>query len=406
MKKKPLQRSTRFALLLLGFELLFWSYLIISRSRYLDNYFVNDYQNTAMDFFNMLANLFSGHPYDNDANYPAMVFLILRILNHLVPVIPDGGSGFFLRNYMPAQLAYILLSLLTILSIWEIFRYFSNSIALENYLFSLSFILSGPFIFSVERGNFILLSYLFLLLFFSCYDSPKKSIRYLGYLALAFSASIKIYPALFGIIILGKVHWKEVFGAVALGITVFIAPFFAFDGIASVKAMLNGILLSSDLQGNIGMGYNFSFSNLLKILSAVLLFSIPVNDLLLRIIPFGLCMLIFLFNTERWKKIFAIALLCIWLPEFSYTYTLLFLTIPLFFFLKDTETESVLVRTIYSVLFLIIVSPLALPSLSCFDTPGVKFPLSAATLLINFSIISICIILIITGIFKFKEVHS
>lgn len=52
-----------------------WIILAISHGNILDSYFVNDYHDTSMDYFNMVSYLDEGNPYIMDANYPPMCFL-------------------------------------------------------------------------------------------------------------------------------------------------------------------------------------------------------------------------------------------------------------------------------------------------------------------------------------------
>ena len=54
-----------------------------------------------------------------------------------------------------------------------------------------------------------------------------------------------------------------------MGILVFVMPFFEFGGIADIKEMLQGIVISSEMQGKMGMAYNFSLSNILKICQSI-----------------------------------------------------------------------------------------------------------------------------------------
>ena len=165
---------------------------------------MNDFTNTSMDYFNMLSNLYTLKPYSANANYPAMCFLILRVLYHMIPLVPEGNDGFYLRNYMPAQLGYIIYTIVLILGIYELLTAFCKKNEAENKLIAFSIIISGPFIFTLERGNIILVALLFLLLYVLLYNSDNRKYRYLAYIALAISASIKIYPALFGLMIIYK----------------------------------------------------------------------------------------------------------------------------------------------------------------------------------------------------------
>lgn len=380
-------------------ELLFWVITLYNRGQLLDSYFINDFYDTSMDYFNMLASIEGLDPYAQNTNYPAMCFLLWRILYHIVPYTVENQNGFFLKSFMPAQLGYILFSLLSIVIIRDLLKLNLNASAFEKSLLSLSLLLSGPFLFTLERGNIILLSFLFLLIFIQFYNADKKYIRFLSYIALAISASIKIYPALFGIMILNKKRYKEALITVILGILFFLLPFWAFGGFNSFLNMLHGISISSAIQSNRGMGYNFCFFNLIKIFFALLGIAVNHIPVFVKIIPTLFCVLIYSCNKEEWKKLYAITLLCIWIPDFSYTYTLILFLIPLISYLKEENLFSTRKHCVFSILYLIIFLPMALPIVPQLDVVNAKFPLNMPTLIINLAITFMSILLLLDGIY-------
>lgn len=403
MKKKikSLQKKCNanclFAVILIIIIAMYWLFMIFSRCTFVEGYFMNDFTNTSMDYFNMLSNLYSLKPYADNANYPAMCFLILRVLYHMIPLIPEGNDGFYLRNYMPAQLGYIIYTIVLILGMYELLKSFCKGGEIEKKLIAFSIIISGPFVFTLERGNIILVSLLFLLFFVLLYNSENRKYRYLAYIALAFSASIKIYPALFGLMIICRKRYWEAIHTLILGVLIFFAPFWAFDGIESLKTMIYGIFLTSDIQGNLGMGYNFSFTNLIKIFFAFGGKLVEHVNGFTKVIPLLICIAIFLLCREEWKKLFAIALLCIWLPEFSYTYMLLLFIVPLIVYLRNNILMCSITDYFYRFLFIVIFVPLPLPQILEMDFENIKFPINYSTIIINIAIALMSLILVFDG---------
>lgn len=285
----PLLVFTFFSTLLI---ILYWTTMIWTRSDLIHTYYVNDYTDTYMDYYNMLANMYdSSHPYLHNANYPAMCFLVWRVLYHMIPLSLDASNGFFLRCYLPATLGFILYNTFVLLAIYQTLNSLIKTDRISRHLLSICLLLSGPFTFALERGNMILLSFLFSLLFFCLYNAPQKGTRCLGYLCLALAASIKIYPALFGLFIINRKNFFEVIFAIVTGIFTFILPFFCFEGVKSIRDFLPGIMYASTLQGDSGAGYNFSLKNLLKIFS--LLCKHDFTDYYKPI--FAICLLLCLF---------------------------------------------------------------------------------------------------------------
>lgn len=398
--KKKVNLNLIFSIGLLGCITIYWGIMIITRSKLIDTYYVNDFTNTYMDYFNMLANLSNLNPYENDANYPAMCFLIWRVMMHMIPIDAVYEDGFFFREYLPATLGYIVYSVIIVVAVWEILKNYIIGNKLEKLIISASIILSGPFIFTIERGNIIILSFLFLLAFCCLYQSEKKAVRYVGYFCLAMSAAIKIYPAIFGVMLLikKKASWKEILATIIMGVIVFILPFFFFEGFQSLSDMVNGIFFASNLQANWGMGYNFCFSNLIKIVASLMgvLYEQIAGGY--KIIGIIVCVFIFLLNEAEWKKLFALALTCIWIPDFSYTYTLILFIPALIAYFNSQKYYKDITSVIYRMLFLIIFMPIALPSMSRLDYEGAKFPLSYSTLIINIAIVLMVVCLLFDGI--------
>lgn len=393
--------------MILSFEILYWIVQFFMCGKWIDTYFSNDLNDTGMDFFNMLSNIFYADPYKFNSNYPALCFIIWRILFHIMPINDNCGDSFYLRTYMPAQLGYILFNLFCIILIWEMVKLICKDLEVNTVLFAIVVAMSGPLLFTIERGNIIILAFAMLLVFFAFYDSEKKWQRYVAYVALAVSASVKIYPALFGILILLKRRYKEAAITMIIGIIVFLTPFFCFGGINSIKSMLNGIMMTSTDNISLGNNYNFSMRNVLNIISDYLGSNVNISSLIVLFVSVAICFGLFAISKKTWQRILAISMLCIWIPAFSYTYTLLFLIIPFLYFLKEEKINSY--RYIFLICYIIIMCPIALPLVGRFNLQGVKFPLGYPTLIINVAIIILIISSLIESIvlyFKWKLINK
>lgn len=407
MKFKMIIKDNMAVLMLLIMEAIYFGFIILSRSMYLQSYMINDYFDGGMDYYNMLALLGDGDPYCKLANYPAMCFLILKFFYHVVPLniacSDNGNSASFFRNYLPTQLPYMILIIIIILITYNLIIYFYKKNGIEcSAIVPITLILSGPMMFAIERGNFILIAFVFSYIYIALYDNSNKYMRIIGYISLAIAASIKIYPAIFGILTLLKRRYKETLLLLLLGIVIFIMPFFAFNGLDSLKSMLDGIAVSSELQGNFGCGYNFSLSNMINIIT--ILFSIDISNkvvISIKICTLLFCLIFIIASKEEWKKIYFISLIMIWTPEFSYTYTLIFLIIPFVMLLvqpnKDAWDKSFLG------LFVIALSPYALPILDSIDISDAKFPLTLPTLIINIGIVMLAINISINSLMDLRK---
>lgn len=387
---------------LIVIEIMYWIFIIAHRGLWVDSYFSNDMNDTGMDYFNMLKISVNKNPYYLNSNYPAMCFFFLKILYHIMPIdYADDLNSFELRSYMPAQIGYIMFSLLCIVIIWEFSKIIFGDTKQNCYLCAISIILSGPFLFALERGNMIILSVAFLMVFIAFYDSDNWRLRMVAYIMLGLSASLKIYPALFGLILFRKKEkkFKEIIITIFIGFLIFLMPFLFLDNGKSLKYMVNGILISSGEQSNLGMNYNFSFFNLQKIMSSLIFNDLsyqPINSI---IIPILICLFIFTLSKEKWKQLFAISLLCVWIPKFSYTYCLLLFILPFILYCRDNKNKGVLTM-IYNIFFIVILAPSALPIVKNSDIENAKFPLTYSTIIINICIAFFAILIVFEILFS------
>lgn len=159
-------------------------------------------------------------------------------------------------------------------------------------------------------------------------------------------------------------------------------------------------MVTSSESVSLGSNFNFSIANLNIIINKALHIQIP--NFICICGALVLCILLYIFGDKLWKKILAITLLCIWLPAFSYTYTLIFLIIPFIFFVKDHREEKAFY--LYALSYFAILIPMALPTVQGFDESSAKFPLGYPTLIINAVIVLLCVVSLIEGIIvKNKE---
>lgn len=384
-----LQLNRIFIVLLLFGDIIFWLMQMIVHGEWMDGYFLDNSHDTGMDYFNMLACLDKHNPYKMQVNYPPMCFLILKFMYRFVPTSLRGedANGFYYRELMHAQIIYVLCMFVISFCIFELVKYSYIGSDRDKKLFACGVLLSGPFLFTLERGNLIIVSFVCLLIFINFYDSEKRWKRWCAYLALSFSAAIKIYPAFFGILIIYRKRYKEAIQTVIVGLIIFVAPCLIFGGMEIFQRMFLGMSAATDLQKAYGMGSNFSFSNLIKIVGAVGGNVIELNNVIRLIIPLIVCCIVYICSKEEWKKIYSIALMCIWIPDFSYTYTLLLFVLPLISFLR-THKESNYFIYLYGLLFIIILIPLCLPKMGYLEptTDVVMLSLTMSTLIENVAI--------------------
>ncbi len=311
-----------------------------------------------MDWFGELHRIQTGiYTGDDIANYPAFCFLIFKFFYSFIPE-HDGQvyDDFTIRATQPAVVPFFILMTILIFAFYHIFRYqLRNKTIFEREGMAIVLLLSAPYVCLFERGNLITISLVCTFLYLMLYDSDSKELRLLSYVCLSVASAIKIYPALFGILTLLKKRNLETVLLIFMGASTFFLPFFAFGGLNAFQAFLNSIIKSFNLYPDeYGFGYDFSIYNFERMLLSLFKgYQIEATNVSRIVIT--LCLIIaFLFSNDSWKKFCVLSLAIVFLPKFSYFYTVCFLAMPLLYLL---QTPAKKIHYLYLCEFLLIYVP-------------------------------------------------
>lgn len=393
----------------------YWVAMMLTHSANIDAYFHSVRTDTGMDYFNMMASLREKNPYDLNVQYPALCFLFWKIMRRLLKLPQEGdyGDSSYLRINSLVQLGYILFIVISLLIIWEIIRQSAKTKTIFQVMFSFALVLSGPMFYLLERGNILLISLVCTMLFMVCYDSPRTSIRFLSYCCLAVAAAIKIYPAIFGILVVRKKRYAETAELIVLGILTFLLPFLAFGGLNSALKMINSYFGFSGNVATLGLGYNFSIPNLVKIIAAMGGHIVTKTSGWLTLIVFAFCIFLFVVSRQEWQQLYALTLCCIWPFEFSFTYMLVFMFLPIisFFFRKDEKQYDMPgMQIVYGILFALIMIPYPFPLLESVNKvlsdERLQYPVSLGQIIVYISLILIAGMIIIENVIVNRRKNS
>lgn len=408
LKRSAFAPVAVFSVAVLLFTALYWAVMLFSKSAWIDSYFLADHKDTGMDYFNMLANSGLKNPYTENSNYPAMCFFFLKIMRHLIPPedIASMNDGFDYKENMIAQLGYFLFVFVSIMIIAISVKIIVKGNDIINTLLIASLIFSGPMFFLLERGNILLIVIALTMLFCALYDSDNKYLRYIAYVSLAIAAAIKIYPAVFGLLLIKRRRYKDAAILAVIGIAVFVLPFFAFGGFSSLGKMLTGMTAANAENVGSGFGYNFSLTNILRILAVFLGKHIETVPKLIVYSGVFALLIGFVIARKEWQQLFFLSMICLWTPFFSYTYSLVLLFLPVLSFLRELSVkEKNMLTAVYMILFVIVMVPHALPlaekfNYNLYSTHSVRLPLSYSTIIINLALIIISAIIIIENVYS------
>ena len=162
-------------------------------------------------------------------------------------------------------------------------------------------------LYSFDRGNIVWFCMAFLMVYIFTYDNKNKILREIGLISLAIATSIKIYPVVFGLMLLFDKRWAEAKRCIIYGVLIFFVPFLCFGGFSEFTVLLSNLTNASNFLGSIGHGYRLNFSNTVYGVFDVLQRRGPRIDKLLQYALYAFYVFylpcIFLAR-ERWKKIF------------------------------------------------------------------------------------------------------
>ena len=158
------------------------------------------------DFFETLMNAEYLRPYSDGAIYPAFVYLVFYPLSKL--------TGFGIHSIGIIGIYFFLI--FTILY-WIILSKIADANQMEKVAILAVLLMSPGYIFLIDRGNIVIMTATMIAAFLYLYlDNNSGAFRYqrLNYFIsicfLCFAVCMKLYPVLFGLILLKKRDWKNI----------------------------------------------------------------------------------------------------------------------------------------------------------------------------------------------------
>lgn len=227
----------------------------------------------------------------------------------------------------------------------------------ERVVFSILTLFTVPFIYQFERANIIFLSLIFSMCFFLWYDCENKYMRELSYIALAFAAGIKIYPAIYGVLVIKKGRYKDALRLIIYGILLFILPFAVYGNIGdNLLAFVENLTNTSEGFNMTRIGCQLDFESISKYLFYFLGDKrIFVSRIITTFLAFSGIVGVLVLD-DGWKNVLLMTCLLIGIPGISYTYTAIFMVIPVIIYLDSKEKSAK--DIIYGLGMLLVIIPL------------------------------------------------
>lgn len=327
---------------------------IVYNARLFESFLFFNFHDSFMDYFNCLYGYNAGNPFANEAstNYPALAVLFYKLISYGIPVDMQSISPADLKQYQFPWMILIVYTVLLLAICRVVLQYKMQMSSLERIVLELILILSYPVMYAIERGNVINVAFVLTLFFIAYYEDENKILRELAYVALALAAALKLYPAVFGLMLIKRKKIKESIKLVIYGGVGLIVPFVYFGGFSAVVVWLKGLLgfantvaggmeVAQEPVASLLYGYNYSLKNIFQVFHYLL-----TGDFALGRFG-GVCLVIYVlilltafFTKEKWKELLCYAILIIIVPSFSSSYVTLFLIIPFLVYLNTMTVEN------------------------------------------------------------------
>lgn len=323
----------------------------------LDNFFA--------DYFNVLIYISDKNPYFNTLNglsqkvYLPLSYLILYPFSCL-----DSYSILSLEEVYSSKISIISVFLYSLISLSVLF--FSLSLLSKKLKFKIWILLvlmfSGITLFSIERGNIAILTSGLIAGFLAMYESPFKLLKIIALFLLCIASVLKVYPVLLGFLLLKNKDYKSIIFCVVFSVFLVFAPFMFFEnGFDNIKQLLYNVSINNNDYGAKNIFPRFSFQNFVYMSSKYIGFSNQLIDLLiltakmLTYLLSFLSILLFFYVKDKWKEVALITFVIIQLPTNSALYCGLYFYPVIIMFLNKNDFSKM--DFIYIILFCCFLNP-------------------------------------------------
>ncbi len=289
-------------------------------------------EDSFMDFFNSMRDLLGGGAVYTERHviYPPMANLIFLLFSLLVPEAylstPFAERYTWVSHPGAVAACICFLAVMAAALLAVTLRHYPRRYRVALALFS---ICNFPVFAGLERGNIALLSTAALFAYMLSYQSESRVSRECGLLALAFAISLKLYPLLFALPLLGDKRYKEAIRCGFYTLFLLLAPSFFFGGPRCLLWLAENILRFSSGRIDTVPGYLWFQTGGMRLFYYGLL---AAGGVLLLILSFS--------HFKKWKLWTLAAALVLCFPPTRATYALAILLAPLALFFREEKLRG------------------------------------------------------------------
>lgn len=370
--------------------------------------YFNDKFDSWMDFFNPINHAGMADPYiDTDRIYPPICYCFYWLISRLVPRGLYASSHIRRMKYLSGgAIVFTMYMVITTYLFVNIMEKFIRLTAKEERLevskkreeqekfiqkiLIIGIMFSSPFLYQYERANIIFIALMLLITYLLLKDSDNKVAREISLICLALAACIKIYPAVFGLLLLKEKRWKESIRVVIYGILLFFVPFAFMGGFDKIPNFLEAIFLSPDNSDPhlYGYGNKLNFTNTIMAVHTFFVNrgEISPADAQNKAHYISLFLTLFsalmaCFSKEKWKTYALLTGIMVGFPAFSFMYCSVFICIPLVTLIMQKREKIRKMDIVYIIIFLMIFGAHVYKTPKLFYMEDVHWPMTVTVLI-------------------------
>lgn len=303
-------------------------------------------EDVLMDIFNPMRVLLNtdydrtGHYTHLDNTYPPVARTVLLLLGHFLTFDAAKQSAAATRASGYGILLVFLLVGLCFLAFYRLWRRQLGEGIGARWL-PVLLLLTPAMMYTVERGNLIILTFLFSLLFLAGYRSENVLVRNLAYACLGLATALKIYPVVLGLLAVRERNKRYITECLAWGVLCVFLPFAFFGGYVSILYYVRNVTASF---AKFSFGYDggiINYSNTWLFLGEYVLGDVLLGKRIAELTLYPLTLLLVacaLLARERWRALLALTLILVLFPGFSIYYMAIFFIAPLLALLTAPRT--------------------------------------------------------------------
>lgn len=304
-------------------------------------------EDIGMDLYNSMIYAENVDYQESSAVYPPLNYVFYGLLARSVPAIegqhidadPQPGS---LLKTQEAIMTFLFVSIGCVILLLTVLQHLSKSSGWKLVLLTIVVLTCGPVLFVLERGNGAIFSVGLVGCFLLWYKNDNWMMRELALICLAIGAVIKIYPVLFGLLLLREKRWGQSLRCILYGLLLFLLPYAFVGGWAALQAYITNCL--NDAVGLLGAyrmtggGTRIDLENITQLI--VHIFALKGGATARKLILIVLVAMPFVARSN-WRSVLAVASLCVLSPSFSFYYAACFYLLPMSLFLLETEHRGI-----------------------------------------------------------------